>query len=483
MNNRQILNERWSKIDNYLLSYLSNYNKINRNTKDSIQDVLNSIKINYKDINKIIPIVEKDRLNRKIRKVLKNKGYLSFKLIETLNKNNITYLELIRSLIYICYLEEEKELDEINEKLFYKVCENSYNQGIKDIGNKTMSFNLEIFYLLFNIPMFNATINEYLEMITLTNADEILNNTLVYMQLNKELDVNDKNYQGLFKKQKNRYISDNLNSGGIVDIAENLTNKAYLQAGIDTNTDKCRFVSEVDNRTTEMCNTLNNQQFYLNKMNIYQRYSDIDKRIITYQTQGLVQGENLPPINNHFHWCRSTITYLVDNERLNYGNITNEWLRVKENKTPKIKIFNKGETFNFRGRKYVFDNHNLKYEHTTREKDFAEWLIKNSNLDVTLLPKINKPDGISVPDYKIAKEYFDYKYTTGVSSQLIYHNIEKQNLQSRNFIIEIKNSNIDWLEIERQIKYTYRRLDWVEKIGIKKDNQFKMYNKKSNDTR
>ena len=66
---------------------------------------------------------------------------------------------------------------------------------------------------------------------------------------------------------------------------------------------------------------------------------------------------------------------------------------------------------------------------------------------------------------------------------MIYHNIEKQNLQSRNFIIEIKNSNIDWLEIERQIKYTYRRLDWVEKIGVKKDNQFKMYNKKSNDTR
>ena len=30
MNNRQILNERWSKIDDYLLSYFSNYNKINR---------------------------------------------------------------------------------------------------------------------------------------------------------------------------------------------------------------------------------------------------------------------------------------------------------------------------------------------------------------------------------------------------------------------------------------------------------------------
>lgn len=398
MNDRQILNERWSKIDNYLLSYLSNYNKINKNTKDSIQDVLNSIKINYKDINKIIPIIEKDRLNRKIRKVLKNTGYLSFKLIETLNKNNITYLELIRSLIYICYLEEEKELDEINEKLFYKVCENSYNQGIKDIGNKTMSFNLEIFYLLFNIPMFNATINEYLEMITLTNADETLNNTLVYMQLNKELDVNDKNYQGLFKKQKNRYISDNLNSGGIVNIAENLTNKAYLQAGIDTNTDKCRFVSEVDNRTTEMCNTLNNQQFYLNKMNIYQRYSDIDKRIITYQTQGLVQGENLPPINNHFHWCRSTITYLVDLEIVGEFDISKydkEFKSIIDTRViltkERLKHIEKHKDVirYIKDIKKILNDPDSIYKELTRERTY--WIVKelDNNVKITIKFKEN----------------------------------------------------------------------------------------------
>lgn len=398
MNNRQILNERWSKIDNYLLSYLSNYNKINRNTKDSIQYVLNSIKINYKDINKIIPIVEKDRLNRKIRKVLKNKGYLSFKLIETLNKNNITYLELIRSLIYICYLEEEKELDEINEKLFYKVCENSYNQGIKDIGNKTMSFNLEIFYLLFNIPIFNATINEYLEMITLTNADEILNNTLVYMQLNKELDVNDKNYQGLFKKQKNRYISDNLNSGGIVNIAENLTNKAYLQAGIDTNTDKCRFVSEVDNRTTEMCNTLNNQEFYLNKMNVYQRYSDIDKRIVTYHTQGLVQGENLPPISNHFHWCRSTITYLIDLEIVGEFDISKydkEFKSIIDTRViltkERLKHIEKHKDVirYIKDIKKILNDPDSIYKELTRERTY--WIVKelDNNVKITIKFKEN----------------------------------------------------------------------------------------------
>ena len=71
----------------------------------------------------------------------------------------------------------------------------------------------------------------------------------------------------------------------------------------------------MDKRTTKMCESLNNQIFYLDKVNTYQRYSDYDKRIVTYTTKGLVVGENLPPISNHFHWCRSTITYLIDNEK------------------------------------------------------------------------------------------------------------------------------------------------------------------------
>ena len=74
----------------------------------------------------------------------------------------------------------------------------------------------------------------------------------------------------------------------------------------------------------KMCNSLEGQVFYLNKMNTYQRYSDLDNRIVTYHTKGLVVGENLPPISNHFHWCRSDITYLVDLTYQKMYNITNQ---------------------------------------------------------------------------------------------------------------------------------------------------------------
>lgn len=188
----------------------------------------------------------------------------------------------------------------------------------KDI--KPMSFKLPIFYTLLNIPILNATAKSYLYALALTNANELYKKTLINLQLGKELDVDSKYYKELFIKQDNRFININGDklSGGIVEIVENLSNLSYLQAGKDTNTEQCRFIAEIDNRTTKMCQTLNNQIFYIDKLNTYQRYSDMDKKIITYRTIGLVQGENLPPITNCFHWCRSTISYLLDESVANY---------------------------------------------------------------------------------------------------------------------------------------------------------------------
>ena len=54
----------------------------------------------------------------------------------------------------------------------------------------------------------------------------------------------------------------------------------------------------MDSKTTLMCETLNEQEFYIDKVNVYDRYSAVDKRNVVYTTKGLVVGENLPPITN-----------------------------------------------------------------------------------------------------------------------------------------------------------------------------------------
>lgn len=82
---------------------------------------------------------------------------------------------------------------------------------------------------------------------------------------------------------------------------------------ISGNDAKVKFIAVEDDKTTLMCDSLNNQEFYINKENVFDRYygeTQKDLRIERIKCQGLVLGLNLPPIQHHFHYCRSTIMYL-----------------------------------------------------------------------------------------------------------------------------------------------------------------------------
>lgn len=321
MTNEEILEKRWNSIDKYLKKYVNEYNKLNTKMKDKLQDVFNSFDIEYSDINKPISKAKKDRLYRFINK-LKDKGlltgYFGYQARLLLNRKNVTYAEMLEIMIQGSYLEENKELDEINNDLFYKVCETSYNQGLEEINGKTSNlFNSSKFALLLSIPILSMTISQYMESLALTNAKELYKQTLVNKQLGKDLNVDNRSYSDLFKKQRNRILDINGDklSGGIVNITNNLSNSAFLEAGKDNNIKQCRFIAELDKRTTDMCKSMDNMLFNIDDWNKFYRYSAVDGRDVLYTVKGLEVGINLPPITNHFHWCRSTITYLIDMPR------------------------------------------------------------------------------------------------------------------------------------------------------------------------
>ena len=217
------------------------------------------------------------------------------------------------------YEKEKSRLKQSRDKLYLNSVKESYNQGLDDIKKthkkkKYVSFKLPILYNLLNIPLFNATAEAYIDSLVITNSDEMLKKILLLMQLKKELDIDNPIFIELLNKQRNRYInfSDDKVSGSLTNIIESLVNLAYLEAGKQNDIIKCKFVAEMDNKTTKMCSTLNNQIFSINDWNTYSRYSEADKKNVIYHTYGMVQGENLPPRNNHFHWCRSTITYQIE---------------------------------------------------------------------------------------------------------------------------------------------------------------------------
>lgn len=159
-----------------------------------------------------------------------------------------------------------------------------------------------------------------------------------------------------------------------------------------------------------------------------------------------------------------------------YNDITNIWLSSDKNKNYNKIIFHKNnDIFKYKGKEYIIDDYNIVIDYKKGEISFAKWLSQKTSKKIELFPRFNKPDGFKTADYKIGREYFDYKHTTGKSSQLIYHNLEKAKGQSVNFIINITNKSLSKVEIERQLNECFKRLNWIKKIGIKSQFGFKMY--------
>ena len=96
-----------------------------------------------------------------------------------------------------------------------------------------------------------------------------------------------------------------------------------------------------------------------------------------------------------------------------------------------------------------------------------------------MIPRVNEPEGIKTPDYKIKDMYFDLKTINGNSKQALYHAVRGKEMQSNNFIFNISNSKLDMVDIYEQINSIYNRKDtqWVEIIIVKKDENIFVYEK------
>lgn len=73
----------------------------------------------------------------------------------------------------------------------------------------------------------------------------------------------------------------------------------------------------------------------------------------------------------------------------------------------------------------------------------------------------------------INNEKFDLKQITGGGKYVIEGNLRKKKMQSNNFIIDLTNAKIDFIEAERQIQSIYisKRFLWIEKIFVIKENK------------
>ena len=337
MDNKTILNNRWNYTDLKLKDYLKIYKKTNLKTQDNIQDIFNGIDFNYMDLNKPISNNQRKKLSRVVdewKQLELLKGYFEYKVIEILNKRYITNQEMLSILLWGAFVKERNQLDEYEEVLFTEIGQDLYKQGIDEIKptkKKKWSLTWEYIWSMLCLPnVKGSSWITYIEALALTNAQEIERQTIIQLQQNKKPNIEDDVFKNILKKQQNRYISinDDKISGALDSQVVEIANKSLLKAGEDVGQKKLRvrFIAEIDDRTTKMCDGMNGMLFYVNDWNRFYRYSDDDKRDVLYTIKGLEVGANLPPINNHFHYCRSTITYLTE---MKYNELIAEYNQLK----------------------------------------------------------------------------------------------------------------------------------------------------------
>lgn len=337
MDNKTILNNRWNYTDLKLKDYLRIYKKTNLKTQDNIQDIFNGIDFNYMDLNKPISNNQRKKLSRVVdewKQLELLKGYFEYKVIEILNKRYITNQEMLSILLWGAFVKERNQLDEYEEVLFTEIGQDLYKQGIDEIKptkKKKWSLTWEYIWSMLCLPnVKGSNWITYIEALALTNAQEIERQTIIQLQQNKKPNIEDDVFKNILKKQQNRYISinDDKISGALDSQVVEIANKSLLKAGEDVGQKKLRvrFIAEIDDRTTKMCDGMNGMLFYVNDWNRFYRYSDDDKRDVLYTIKGLEVGANLPPINNHFHYCRSTITYLTE---MKYNELIAEYNQLK----------------------------------------------------------------------------------------------------------------------------------------------------------
>ena len=175
--------------------------------------------------------------------------------------------------------------------------------------------------------------------------------------------------------------------------------------------------------------------------------------------------------------CNKSGCELIDSE-YRYIDITNDWLEKSQENNKRIKTFNKNEMFEYNGKKYLVDNHYVKYRTKQKEMNFVRWLSKNTGLKIQLNPEIEYPENVSVADCTIYRNdiflgNYDMKIVTGSSKQLLFHNVYKKENQSVNFLFEATHSPLSMKELIMQAEEIFKKkAKWVNEIGIKKDNNF-----------
>ena len=326
--NNKILKERWEKVDELLSTFLSKNKRITRRMQDNIQSILDGVKYSYDQLEDVASNTDVIRLRNRIDDLKEEyglSGYIGYELSNYATKKKLKNKDVLLAYLMIEYYRQNEEQKVIEETLFDEVCTMTYEsvsvETAKVLHRKPKKKPLPRVWWLGLIlkagySMFSWL--DYKEGNLGYNAKKMYEVIIIMLQQNKPLNVNAYEINKLLEKQQRSYLSrprvykteqgyKATFSGSLDNQISFLVNQTALQAMKDQGCTQVQFIAVMDEKTTKMCDSLDGQIFDIYKKNNYTRYSAEDGKKVEYTTVGLETGANLPPINNHFHYCRSTI--------------------------------------------------------------------------------------------------------------------------------------------------------------------------------
>lgn len=390
----------WDYHDTKILELQKLYKKISKQTQNRLQELLDTFNFNYDKLYSIADNKTKNRINTYIEQ-WKEQGlltdYFGVLVKNIYSRTRVKNSEILELLIYSAYIEEQNKLKENELNIFKDDANYYYQQGQEEVNNtlktkkKVSVIPDAIFLALMDMPNYSGyNWKQYIETILQYNTQQIYKQVIIDLQQEKELEINSSEYQNIINNQIRQKVNTNNNRiSGAVDLQLIGLNNLAKVEGIKSfdNDAKVKLIAVTDENSTEMCQSMNNKEFYIDKENEFDRYWGETKkelRLVRVRVNGLVLGINLPPIMHHWHWCRSWIMYLpVENkEKTEYNKV--DYIRKNTYTTSKNLDINIKKAYKkltnkvidiLKDTKYEISNTNSYYD----RKNNIIHLLKDSN--------------------------------------------------------------------------------------------------------
>lgn len=133
-----------------------------------------------------------------------------------------------------------------------------------------------IFLTLLDQQLYNGfNLKQNIQATIQYNVQQLYKQVLINIQQQKELEIENNEFQRLIQQQNNQKLCINGDkiSGGMDLTMIGLNNMAKVEGikSIDKNA-RVRFIAVINKNSTDMCKNMDNMEFYIDKENVFDRY-------------------------------------------------------------------------------------------------------------------------------------------------------------------------------------------------------------------